>query len=98
MTKLVCIAPDGEFVTEGAFQTTEDAWNRSEDMGSRWFFYPIHVVTGDKGKRIVDVPDGMGRGWIGKELKTLRKVIATESEEICEWLNGNAPCPIYWHG
>ncbi len=97
MKRLICIAPDGAFVKEGSFDTTEDAWNRAEDMGSRWIFYPIHVVTGAKGKRIVDVPDDMGKGWIGKNLSTLCKAIAEESDEICEWLNGYAPCPISYY-
>lgn len=97
MKRLVCIAPDGEYVTEGKFETIEDAWDRSSEMGSRWFFYPIHVVTGEKGVKIMDVPDDMGRGWIGKNLSTLCKAIASESDEICEWINVSAPCPIYFH-
>jgi hypothetical protein len=95
MKRLVCIAPDGAFVTEGRFETVEDAWNRSCDMGSRWFFYPIHVVTGEKLGKILDVPDEMGKGWIGKNLSTLRKAIADNSEEICAWVNGDALCPCY---
>lgn len=99
MTKtLICIAPDGEYVGEGRFPNTEAAWDHSSDMGSRWFFYPIHVVLGAKGKRIVDVPDDMGRGWIGKSLKSLQTDIKSNEEEICNWLNGDAPCPIYYHG
>lgn len=97
MKTLVCIAPDGNYVIEGRFNSINDAWNRAEDMGARWFFYPIHVVTGIKGKRIIDCPHDMGRGWIGKNLSTLCEAIAQESDEICEWINGDAPCPIYFH-
>jgi hypothetical protein len=88
MKQLICIAPDGEFVKEGNFDTTEDAWNRAEDMGSRWFFYPIHVVVGAKGKRIVDISYGMDKGWVGKNLSTLCKALANESDETREWWNG----------
>lgn len=34
---------DGDYVTEGEFQSSNEAWNRSNDMGSRWFFYPFHI-------------------------------------------------------
>lgn len=96
MKRLVCIAPDGEFVVEGRFETVEQAWNHSQDMGSRWFFYPIHVVVGDKLGKIVDVPDGMSNYWIGKKITTLCKKIGENSQEICDWINGKISCPIYF--
>lgn len=91
--KLVCIAPDGATITEGEFETTEQAWNRSEDMGSRWYFYPIHIVTGEK--KIIDTPDGMSKEWIGRNLSTLIKQIQQDEEETLSYANGEIPCPFY---
>jgi hypothetical protein len=75
--QLVCLALDGDKVTEGQFDTVNDALDRSANMGSRWFFYPIHVVTGQV--KILDVPDLVETeggflslaGFKGKHLKTL---------------------------
>lgn len=94
---LCCIAPDGEHQTEGRphdpYPSTESAWNRSNDMGSRWFFYPIHVVT-STGKIIADVPHGMSKEWIGRRLATLCKAIAAHSEHACDYINGKTPFEI----
>ena len=75
--QLVCLALDGEKVTEGQFDTVSDALTRSDNMGSRWFFYPIHVVTGQV--KILDVPDFVETergllflsGFKGRHLATL---------------------------
>ena len=51
---------DGSYVTEGRdFESVQAAWNRSEDMGSRWYFYPFHFVTTESGKTIVSAPEPM---------------------------------------
>jgi hypothetical protein len=99
---LRCLAYDGEAVIEGRdFESIEAAWSRAEDMGSRWFFYPVCVVTGEA--KILDVPRGMDEGWIGKHLKTLVdqiKLLAASSEvedqkAVGNWVNGDAPCPLF---
>lgn len=93
---LVCIAPDGEYVTEGQpdpYPDVDAAWRRSSDMGSRWFFYPIHVVT-SPGGIIADVPRGMSDWWVGRRLATLCKAIAADSQAVCDWLNEKTPCPL----
>jgi hypothetical protein len=80
-------------VTEGRnFKSIDAAWDRSSDMGSRWFFYPIHVVTGKR--KILAVPDGMGEHWKGRNIETLQSAINELSEEICDWVNGECPCPL----
>lgn len=54
---LVVIAPDGAFKIEGHFDSIDDAWKRSEDMGTRWYFYPFHFVAEAHGdNRIVESP------------------------------------------
>lgn len=50
---------DGETKIEGEFPTVKEAWQRSNDMGSRWFFYPFHFVVTSSGKTIKDAPDGL---------------------------------------
>jgi hypothetical protein len=86
--KLVCVALDGEKVIEGEFPTVSDAQKRSEFMGSKWWFYPIHVVTGKI--KILDIPDEIeyGDGIIdlgqfkGKNITTLIKFLKKSFKEL----------------
>ena len=55
--KLICMTFDGDYVTEGEFASVEDAWERADDMGSRWYFYPFHFVTTESGKTVKDAPE-----------------------------------------
>lgn len=89
---LRCFAPDGAYVTEGTFNSVDAAWNRAADMGSRWFFYPISVVTGKK--KILDVPYGMSKDWIGRNYSTFMREMAGCADDMCDWINGEIPCPI----
>ena len=67
MYKLICVSFDGDYVTEGSeFKTVDDAVDRNEDMGSRWFFYPFRFVTGPRG-RIIET-------CLGLELFTNRNI------------------------
>lgn len=51
------MAFDGEYQTERpVFDSIEDAWEYSNDLGSKWFFYPFHFVVTESGKTIVDAP------------------------------------------
>ncbi len=95
MKKLICMAPNGETVSNRPeFQTTKEAWDFSGNLGSTWYFYPVHLVTGKKGKVIVDIPDGMLREWKGKRVSTLSKYFSENSQEICDWINGETSFPI----
>lgn len=49
---LYCVSFDGAFVRDSEHETIEDAGNASADMGSKWYFYPFHVIV--KGKTIVE--------------------------------------------
>lgn len=43
-------APDGARVTDfHNRESIEQVWSMVADMGSRWIFYPLVVVTGDDG-------------------------------------------------
>ena len=46
--ELRCMSFDGEYVTDHK-GTLEECQNASTDMGSKWFFYPWHVITTSKG-------------------------------------------------
>ena len=64
MYKLLLMAPDGEFVTEGHDLTFDEAGDLSEDMGSRWIFFPYHFIIKDYGnvdphQRIIESNDEM---------------------------------------
>ena len=79
MYTLRCFALDGDSITEGKFKTIEEAWKRSEDMGSRWIFYPIHTVATDT--TIVDAGyflDFMKR----KRIKTFSQFVKDNTEFI----------------
>jgi hypothetical protein len=86
--KLVCVSLDGEKVTEGEFPTISDAQHRSEFMGSRWWFYPIHVVTGKI--KILDIPDYIEYGgdiinlaqFKGKNITTLIKFLKKSFKDV----------------
>jgi hypothetical protein len=86
---LYCISPDGACVVEGDYGSVDAAWERSSDMGSRWYFYPVHVVT--SGKTIRGIPDGMDAAWKGRKLSTLCKAFAKDEQHVCDYVNGEAP-------
>jgi hypothetical protein len=73
--KLICMSFDGDYVTEGSFSSIDEAWNRSNDMGSRWFFYPFHFVTTASGKTIKSAPEGM-QHLIGLRVKAVKQHFA----------------------
>lgn len=77
--KLICMSFDGDYVTEGQFDSIDQAWNRSNDMGSRWFFYPFHFVTTASGKTIRDTPELM-QHLNGSRVKAVSK----HFEQVCK--------------
>jgi len=74
---LVCIAPDGDHVTELRDKTLQECINRTWEMGSRWYFYPFHVITTLSGNTVADVGCDEMKPFIGRRLKTLKKAIAS---------------------
>lgn len=51
---LVCMSFDGDYVIEGTFKTLEQAWERNENMGSRWVFYPFRFVSTESLRTVLD--------------------------------------------
>ena len=80
MKTLIVMSFDGEYKTEGkSFDSVESAWNRSNDMGSRWYFYPFHFVTTETGKTVVDAPEILS--WaIGRRVKTVQRIFLEHSK------------------
>lgn len=77
---LICMAYTGDYVTEGRdFKDVETAWNRADNMGSRWFFYPFCFVTTDSGKTIKASPDQLAF-LTGKRVETVSRLFAKTIE------------------
>ncbi len=85
MYKLLCFAPDGSYVTEGEFDEIAEANRRDNDLGSRWIFYPIHVIAKDG--EIVMGPIDYFDGAAGQTVQHFGKFLADNEAEIVELLN-----------
>jgi hypothetical protein len=62
---------DGDFqIEKPEFDTIEKAWDYSNDLGSRWFFYPFHfVISKNTIRDSINILD-----WtINKRIKTVSK-------------------------
>ena len=79
--QLLVMGFDGEYKIEGLFHSISEAWDRSNDMGSRWYFYPWHFVVTESGKTIIDSPE-MLQHFNGKRLSTAVKHFSTLSKMI----------------
>lgn len=62
---------DGDVVKDTEHDTIADAWDVANDIGSKWFFYPIPVVVTPK-KYIVSAPDAL-KYYERKKLTTLQR-------------------------
>ncbi len=90
--KLICMSFDGEYQIERpTFDSIGEAWNYSNDLGSKWFFYPFHFVTTASGKTIKDTPEML------EHLKGLRvKSLANHFAEVCKTPEAiNADCEAF---
>lgn len=77
--RLICMAFDGEYVTERpVFDTISEAWDYSNDLGSKWFFYPFHFVTNETGTTIKDTGYFLEH-LIGRRTKTVAAIFAAHS-------------------
>lgn len=86
--KAILFAPNGDWVTD--FRDTEsidEVWERIEDMGSKWFFFPIRMVIRDNGsvttdnQRIVQAPEVFD--WAkGHTIRIIGREIAANPEWI----------------
>ena len=70
--QIICMSFDGAYQRENPeFNTIEKAWDYSNDLGSKWFFYPFHFVV--KNETIKDAPELLE--WTkNKRIKTVAKI------------------------
>lgn len=87
-------APDGEYVTDYAEPTVDAVWDRVENGGSRWYFYPLPVIVTDRPhgmigetQRIVDAPEALAIVK-GRTLRTFGRILAaltdTDRAALCD--------------
>ena len=78
-------APDGESVTDCYSDTVDGVWEQVNDMGSRWFFYPIPVVvrygSNKSTGRIVAVCDGLEH-WQGRTCRAFSKSLERATKDM----------------
>ena len=78
MYKVICMSFDGEYQTESPeFETVNEAWDYSGDLGSKWYFYPFHFVV--KNQTVKDSPEMM-EFLNGKRIKTVSRLFKRLSE------------------
>lgn len=79
----IAFALDGDYITEGNFETIDQAWERINDWGSRWVFYPLTGVV--KNKRVVSFCDILP-SLSNKDIKTVQKKIIKYQDTILHML------------
>lgn len=79
-------APDGDYVTDYAAPTVTEVWDRVDNGGSRWYFYPFPVIVTDRPhgairatQRIVDAPEALSIVK-GRTLRTFARMLAALSD------------------
>ena len=79
--KLICMSFDGEYQRERPeFDTIEAAWNYSNRLGSKWFFYPFHFVTTASGQTVRGAGDFL-EYLEGMRVKTVARIFKDHSEK-----------------
>jgi hypothetical protein len=78
--QLIVMSFDGEYKREfHDFATIEAAWEYSNGMGSRWYFFPFHFVTTESGKTIADAPHPF-ENLIGERVNYIQKIFNSASK------------------
>ncbi len=84
MYKACLFSLDGDWTTDyRRCKTKQEVWDRINDQGSKWFFYPISFVIVDHSgyitvtQRVVDTPD---------ELKELQ---GRTIDQVSDWIGSH---------
>jgi hypothetical protein len=78
--KLLVMSFDGDSkVEKSEFETVEEVWGYSNDLGSKWFFYPFHFVISASGKTIIDSVPPLDR-FNGLRVKTVQEIFEITSK------------------
>ena len=79
--RLICMSFDGDYVSDNfEFDTVNDAWEYSNNIGSRWYFYPFHFVVTQTLKTIKDAPFPL-EIFNNKRLKTVKNIFKEASQK-----------------
>lgn len=99
MYKAILFHPEGDFVTD--FQnnkTKQEVWDKVNNMGSRWIFYPLPFVATDK--TIVETPEGL-EFLKGKRINSVKEYLKFQwsynADKICEGINNGLPLNWIYH-
>lgn len=85
MYKVTLFSPNGDSVTDfNNTQTIESVWDKVNDMGSRWVFFPLVFVTTEK--TVVDAPEPF-EFLKGKRIKTVKKWVIENTENLIDFCN-----------
>ena len=89
MLALVCIAPDGDFQVEFEnfdFENMQEARDHDASMGSRWYFYPVHVIADADTYEIVEAPE-LFDFLVGHNYREITgSDVGKTLIEACEWI------------
>ena len=69
------------FASDGMFSSIEEAWERNEDMGSRWVFYPFRLIV-DQNGIIAALDDCMSQELVGYQFEDIKKTIQVLIEHL----------------
>jgi len=91
--KSIQFALDGDYITDYECNTVQKTWDKVDDQGSKWFFYPLPFVVraggGDMSRKRVHAPDfPLLRDLEGASVKTVQRFIRENSETLADILNG----------
>ena len=79
--RLICMSFDGEFKAERpVFESAQDAWEYSNDLGSKWYFYPFHFVVTDSLITVIEAPLPWGIELDGKRVSTVQRMMKEHSK------------------
>jgi hypothetical protein len=98
MYKAILFHPEGDYVTDYRdTPTKEEVWERINDQGSRWIFYPLPFVCTDK--TVVDTPEQL-EFLKGKRIKTVQAYLsdvwkAGDQDFICNAISDGALFAVY---
>lgn len=77
---LICMSFDGEYQRERVNgDSLEDVWKFSDELGSKWYFYPFHFAVTESFKTIVEAPYPL-EFLQGKRVRTVQKYFKAVSK------------------
>lgn len=96
MYQAILFSRDGDWVTDFIGKTKKEVIDQLVDIGSKWYFYPLHFITTKHShfttpnQRIVDVPDDpdIYEMFRDKSIRTVSNMIKQLTDEEFAFLIG----------